>query len=280
MVTEKKLNIIIFGASGSIGSFLLKKYFQKNHNLLLFLKDKKKLNSLKKKYQGKNSQIIKYEILDFDKFHNLKKKLEKNKNFIKKTNLIISTIGIQGEIKNFFDLNFEKFNSVFKINFFSQALLFKSIYKFIKKNKDTSIILFSGGGVTGLRPNFSPYVLSKIALVKLVEILAVEFKNKNLRINAISPGIIDSKMTRLILKKNKRDINLSEINKIKKEIVNSKKSLEKVYNLIDLLIKKKGKKISGKIISSRWDQFNHWNKKDIKKLRKHSVYTLRRNQKI
>ena len=79
-------------------------YFQKNHNLLLFLKDKKKLNSLKKKYQGKNSQIIKYEILDFDKFHNLKKKLEKNKNFIKNTNLIISTIGVQGEIKNFFDL--------------------------------------------------------------------------------------------------------------------------------------------------------------------------------
>ena len=48
MVIEKKLNIIIFGASGSIGSFLLKKYFDKKHNLLLFLKDKKKLKSLAK----------------------------------------------------------------------------------------------------------------------------------------------------------------------------------------------------------------------------------------
>ena len=51
------------------------------------------------------------------------------------------------------------------------------------------------------RPNFSPYVLSKIALVKLVEILSLEFKNKNLRINAVSPGIIDSKMTKEILGK-------------------------------------------------------------------------------
>lgn len=280
MVIEKKLNIIIFGASGSIGSFLLKKYFDKKHNLLLFLKDKKKLKSLAKKYQSRGSQIIKYEIIDFDKFFELKKKLERNKSFIQNANLIISTIGIQGEIKNFFDLNLEKFNGVFKINFFSQVLLFKNIYRFIKKNKDTSIILFSGGGVTGLRPNFSPYVLSKIALVKLVEILAFEFKNKNLRINAISPGIIDSKMTRLIIKSNKKNINLNEIKKIKKEIVNSKKSLEKVYKLINLLIEKKGKKISGKIISSRWDPFNQWKKRDIKRLMNHDVYTLRRNQEI
>ena len=279
MAIEKKLNIVIFGASGSIGSFLLEKYFKEKYNLLLFLKNKKKLHSLKKKYQSKGSQIIKYELLDFSKFKDLKKKLKKNESFIRKSKLIISTIGIQGEIGNFFDLKFKTFKDVLKINFFSQVVLLRNIYKFVKKNKDTLIILFSGGGVTGHRVNFSPYVLSKIALVKLVEILAYEFKNKNLRINAISPGIIDSKMTRSILKKNKKSDNLKEIKKIKKEIVNSKKSLEKVFNLINLLIEKKGKKITGKIISSRWDRFDQWKKKDIKRLIKNDAYTLRRNQK-
>ena len=272
MVVKKKLNIIIFGASGSIGSYLLEMYFKNNHNLLLFVKDKKRLKDLKKKYQTKKSQIIKFETLDFNKFQDLKVKIKRNKNFFKKTNLIITTIGIQGEIKNFFDLNIEKFNNTFKINFFSQVLLFRNIYQYIRDNKNTLIILFSGGGVTGSRPNFSPYVLSKIALVKLVEILSFEFRNNNLRINAISPGIIDSKMTRIILRQSKKGVNLNEIKKIKKEIVNSKKSLEKVYNLINLLIQKKGKKISGKIISSRWDQFNHWNKKEIKKLINQDVY--------
>ena len=280
MVIEKKLNIIIFGSTGSIGSFLLKKYFKKKHNLLVFLKDKKKLNILKKKYQSEGTQTIKFEILDFNKFQEIKTKLKKNSNFIKKTNLIISTIGIQGEIKNFFNLNLEKFYNTFKINFFSQVLLLKNIYQFIKNNSDTLIVLFSGGGVTGRRPNFSPYILSKIALVKLVEILSFELKNKNLRINAISPGIIDSKMTRLILRKSKKDVDLSELKKIKKEIVNSKKSLEKVYDLINLLIEKKGKKLSGKIISSRWDRFNYWKSKEFKGLMTHDIYTLRRNQKI
>ena len=279
MVIKKKLNIIIFGATGSIGSFLLKKYFEKNHNLLLFIKDKKKINNLIKKYKSNESQIVKYEKLDFNSPNDFKKKFKKNKNFIKKTSIIINTVGVQGEIKNFFTLNLEKFYQVFKINFFSQILLFKNIYQYIKFHKNILIIMFSGGGVSGERQNFSPYVLSKIALVKLVEILALEFNNKNIRINAISPGIINSKMTSLILKKNK-NVNLKELKKIKKEIVKSKKSLEKIYNLIDLLSEKKGKKISGKIISSRWDRFDKWNSRDIKRLVSHDLFTLRRNQRI
>ena len=278
MVIKKKLNIIIFGATGSIGSFLLKKYFEKNHNLLLFIKEKKKINNLIKKYKSNESQIVKYEKLDFNNLKDFKKKFKKNKNFIKKTKIIINTVGVQGEIKNFFTLNLEKFYQVFKINFFSKVLLFKNIYQYIKLNKNMLIIMFSGGGVSGQRQNFSPYVLSKIALVKLVEILALEFNNKNIRINAISPGIINSKMTRLILKENK-NVGFKELKKIKKEIVKSKKSLEKIYNLINLLSKKKGKQISGKIISSRWDRFDKWNSKDIKRLISYDLFTLRRNQK-
>ena len=48
MAVKKKLNIIIFGASGQIGEFLLNKFFQEKHNLLLFVKDNKKIDNLKK----------------------------------------------------------------------------------------------------------------------------------------------------------------------------------------------------------------------------------------
>tara|TARA_B100000902_G_scaffold397005_1_gene459490 strand:- start:4686 stop:4922 length:237 start_codon:yes stop_codon:yes gene_type:complete len=74
MAFEKKLNIIIFGASGAIGDFLLKKYFKKNHNLLLFLKDRKKINVLKKRYKSKKSQFIFFEKLDLKNQNEIKKK--------------------------------------------------------------------------------------------------------------------------------------------------------------------------------------------------------------
>ena len=276
MATQKKLNIVIFGATGSIGYFILKKFYKNNHNLLLFIKINKKIKFLKKKFKPSSLQTIKFENLDILDRESLKKKIDKNKNFIKKANLIINATGDQGQIGNFFKLDLKKFDKTFQINFFSQIILLRNIYKFIKKNKDTLIILFAGGGVTSVRRNFSSYSLSKIASVKLSEILSHEFNNKNIRINSISPGVIDSKMTRLTLSK-KKFLDKKEIVKLKKEILDSKKSLNKVYNLINFLMNEKGKFVSGKIISSRWDAFENWKKKEIKKIKNTDIFTLRRN---
>ena len=133
--------------------------------------------------------------------------------------------------------------------------------------------------MTNVRKNFSSYSLSKIALVKLVEILSLEFNNKSIRINAISPGIINSKMTKSVLNK-KKYVSKNEINKIKKQIPSSNNSLKKICELINFLYCKKGKNISGKLISSKWDNINLWKKNKINKLVNTDVFTLRRDQNI
>ena len=281
MAIKKKLNIIIFGASGSIGEYILNHFYNEGHNLLLYIRNTKKINSLKKKFKNHNSsQTIKFEQFDLTKTNDLKKKILYHKKFIKKIDIIVNASGAQGEIGNFFKLNLKKFNKTFEINFFSQIIFFRTIYPLIKKSKNLLILLFSGGGVTNARKNFSSYVLSKIALVKLVEILSVELENKNIRINAIAPGIINSQMTRATLNQNKKNIDVKEINKIKKEIVKSNQSLNKVVKLIEFLRSKKGLNISGKLISSRWDNYTKWDMKKIKNISNSDVFNLRRIQKF
>ncbi|MDA9650333.1 SDR family oxidoreductase [Candidatus Pelagibacter sp.] len=280
MVIKKKLNIVIFGATGSIGKYLVNQFYNKGHNLLLYIKDKKKLNILKKKIKNRKLQTVNYEQLDLINNKDLKKKINKNIKFFKKADVIINATGVQGEIGNFFKISLKNFFKTFEINFYTQIILFKTIYGLIKDNKSTHIILFSGGGVTNIRKNFSSYSLSKIALVKLVEILAVEFRNKNIRINAVSPGIIDSRMTRSIIGSNKKDVDFNELNKIKEQIGKSKKTLKKVYDLIIFLNSQKGNKITGKIISSRWDNLTKWNIKKIKKALNSDIFTLRRVEKF
>ena len=279
MAYKKKLNIIIFGASGTVGNYILEKFYREKHNLLLFVKDKKKIVTIKKRYKPQLNQKIFFEQLDVIKKSSIKKTFLKNKKFINKTNILINTVGEQGEIKNFFKMDFKKFLRTYEINFFSNIFLFKNLYPLIKNNKNLLILLFSGGGATNLRKNFSSYSLSKVALVKLVEILSVEFSNKNIRINAISPGIINSKITKIILKKNKY-VSKNEINKIKEQISSSNKNLEKIYDLINFLYNKKGKNISGKMISSSWDNVISWSKSKIDKLVKTDLFTLRRNGNI
>jgi len=276
MVIKKKINVIIFGASGSIGISIAKKYYRNGHNLYLYLKSKKKIPYIKKQFPKKLDQIIELKYIDLTNIKKLKKKLNQDKAVFMKADILINTVGEQGEINNFFKLNIDNFVKTFNINFFSYIYLFKNIYPFIKKNKDLLIILFSGGGVTSLRTNFSPYSLSKIALVKLVEILSKEIKNKSIRINSISPGIINSKMTQKTLKIESSLIKNDELVNMRKQIKYSDKSLNKVFNLIEFLYSKKGKSISGKMISSRWDNFKDWDKEKIKKMTKNDIYTLRR----
>ena len=139
------------------------------------------------------------------------------------------------------------------------------------------IILFSGGGSTSYRENFSSYSLTKVSLVKLTEIMSYEVKNKSIRFNILSPGIINSNMTKKILKQRDK-VSRDEINKINKNLKFSEINISKIYKTVNFLNSKKGNKISGKLISSTWDQVLSLKTNDIKNLIKSDIFTLRRKE--
>ena len=278
VTTKKKIKVIIFGASGSIGSYLAKEYISQNNEVLLFVKNikskKKILDELK---FHSSSKKITIDQLNIKKLFSIKKKLNKHKSFIKNTNIIINATGSLGEIKNILKVNLKKFKNTMDINFFFNLLLLQNLSKFIKNNKNLLLILFSGGGVTNYRKNFSSYSISKLALVKFVEIVSNELNNKNIRINAIAPGIIKSKMIDITMK-NRKLVSKKEIIKIEKEINYSNDALKKLFKVINFLSSNKGKKITGKLISSKWDNIEIWSKKKIEKLNDKDLYFMRRVQ--
>ena len=278
MGNKKKLNVIILGSTGAIGIKLAKKFYKDGENIFLFYKDIKKKKILKKIFKKKTNQKISFETINIENKKSLKNKILRNKEIFKSCDILINTIGELGEIKNFFNLNIEKFYKTFHTNFFSYVHFFKFLYPLIKKKKNLLIILFSGGGATSLRENFSSYSLSKIALVKFTEILAKEFINKNIRINSIAPGIINSKMNQKILKAKKNIVSKKEILKLNKFLKISEKTIDKVYLLIKFLNSGKGKKISGKMISSMWDKPTQWSTKKINKITSNDYLTLRRKE--
>ena len=275
---KKKIKIIIFGASGSIGSYLAKEYISQNNELLLFVKNiKKKKKILDELKFHSSSKKITIDQLNIKKLSSIKKKLNKHKSFIKNKNIIINATGGLGEIKNILKVNLKKFKNTMDINFFFNLLLLQNLSKFIKNNKNLLLILFSGGGVTNYRKNFSSYSISKLALVKFVEIVSNELNNKNIRINAIAPGIIKSKMIDITMK-NSKLVSKKEIIKIEKEINYSNDALKKLFKVINFLSSNKGKKITGKLISSKWDNIEIWSKKKIEKLNDKDLYFMRRVQ--
>jgi len=276
-ITKKKIRIIIFGASGSIGSYLVKEYMSQNSELLLFVKNLKSKKKIINKLKFQSSAKIIIDQLNFTNFSSITKKINKHKSFVKNSDIIINATGSLGEIKNVLNINFKKFKNTMDINFFSNLILLQNLSKFIKNNKNLLIIFFSGGGVTSYRKNFGTYSISKLSLIKLIEIVSNEINNKNVRINAIAPGIIQSKMVDITIN-NRKSVSKKEIKKIERDIKYSNDALKKLFKVINFLRSNKGKQITGKLISSKWDNIETWNKNKIKKLINKDLYNVRRIQ--
>ncbi len=275
VIKKKKMNLVLFGASSAIGSFLTKKYYDLGYNLFLIIRNKEHLNKYKRKFTNNKNQKVVIKYFNFKNEKNLKKFVMINKEGFKNSDFLINCYGEQGEIKNFFDINLKKFKQTIDVNFFFNIYLIKFIFPIIKTKKNYLIIFFSGGGALSLRKNFSSYSISKIALIKFTEIISEEFNNKNIRVNILSPGIVHSKMTKKILSKSKF-VSKQELLKIKKFSKHSDETLKKIFLTINFLKDGKGKKISGKIISSMWDDILSWNKIKINRISKNDNFTLRR----
>ena len=147
------------------------------------------------------------------------------------------------------------------------------------KNKKGSVISLAGGGSVGPRENFSAYSSSKTALVRFSENLSKEYIKYNINFNCISPGVMKSKLTNEILNSNIKILSSSELIKMKVSNKEHLFTLNKVSDMIFFLISKKGKKITGKILSSKWDDIEYIST-NIKKINSSDIFTLRRILKL
>jgi len=144
----------------------------------------------------------------------------------------------------------------------------------LKATRRAKVICFSGGGSTSPRPNFAAYGVSKTGIVRLVETLAVEWKDVPLDINAVAPGAIFTGMTEQVLARGPATAGKDEFERAAKQSRNNTASLQNVLGMIELLLSSRSDGISGKLISAQWDP---WEKlPEFKDDLNGDIYTLRR----
>ena len=88
----------------------------------------------------------------------------------------------------------EKFKKIFQINFFSQIAFTQQIIKNMIKNKSGSIVYVSStSGIEG-NEGRSAYSSSKAAIISKVKVMSKELGAFNIRVNAIAPGLTNTRM--------------------------------------------------------------------------------------
>ena len=191
---------ILISINSDIGYFFAEQLLKENFKIVgTYRTYNKRLSNLKKK-----GVILKK--IDFSK--KLSNKIIQN--LIKSCqnwDLLLNFAGDQNPIGKILTLKNIEIIKSFNINFLAQFIITKEILKFKKRN--SFVLFFAGGGVNSATMNYSTYTLSKIALIKLVELL--DFEVKNTKFSIIGPGWVNTKIHNSTLISNKAGKNITSL---------------------------------------------------------------------
>ena len=109
--------------------------------------------------------------------------------------VFIHAAGVNNPI-NSIDLNNKELEKTLQVNFFSGIHVAQKILPYMKKNKFGRIVFISSLWSQMGRSNRLAYSASKGAIDASMRCLAVEYAKYNILVNSISPGFVNTPLTR------------------------------------------------------------------------------------
>ena len=189
MINFKGKKILITGATGGIGNSLVKKFLSLEGTVLATGTNSEKLDELKKDFP--NISVLKFDISEHSKIEEF---IENVNSQLVGLDILVNNAGITMDNLSL-RMKDEEWRKVIDINLTSTFYLCKYAIKKMLRNKYGRIVNITS--IVGHTGNLGQanYSASKAGIVAMSKSLAIEYAKKNITVNCVSPGFIQSKMT-------------------------------------------------------------------------------------
>jgi 3-oxoacyl-[acyl-carrier protein] reductase len=132
-----------------------------------------------------------FDVTDDSQIKNAVSQIRKHK---KSVDVLVNVAGIAEESTNFQMTSLEKMKRVMEANFFSATIISQYVSRLmVRQQYGTIANITSIAGLDG-EPAQYEYASSKAALIGATKNLARELAPYNIRVNAVAPGMIETKM--------------------------------------------------------------------------------------
>ena len=203
MYDFQNLNVLITGATGGIGKSLTKAFMKTGANLFLVSSSEDKIQSLKNKISNvSNINLFVVDLCNKDEVYEFCNKLMENQSQI---DVVVNNAGLTDDTL-FMRMSDEAWIKVFNVNLNAAMIICKKFIRPMLKARWGRIINISSVVASTGNAGQANYVASKAALNGLTKSLALEVANRGITVNSISPGFIDTSMTKKLNQKQRETI--------------------------------------------------------------------------
>ena len=191
-------SVLVTGGSGGIGSAICREFASRgyfvgvhyNSNMLEAESLANEIGGVALGFNLRNSEQTKTAI----------------DNFIQKAggiSALINNAGVAQKIKPVIDTSEEEFDEVFSANVKGNFIVTKCVLPHMLNKGGNIVNVSSMWGLVGASCE-SLYSASKGAILSFTKALAKEYASANIRVNAVAPGLIDTKMNNCLSEEEKR----------------------------------------------------------------------------
>lgn len=234
---------LITGGGHGIGFYIAKRLISDGATVIITGRNEEKLKSAKKEL-GKNCEYIVMDVTDIKNNDRIIKQIYQRYG---KLDYLINNAGISLHEGSILDVTEENYDDQFNTNLKASYFLSKSyINEYLKtKQKNGNIIFISSQ--RGSQCDELPYGLTKTAINSLTQCLGKKYYKNGIRVNAISPGVTASDLTKI-------DKN--------KDLANNRSNgryfvQEEIAEVVAFIASDYSKSISGDIINCDGGEYNN-----------------------
>ena len=227
LVTQTKYTAIVTGSTRGIGKETALLLLQKGLNVIISSRSQDNVENVIEeildKFPSKKENILGLKC-DVSKHSEVKTLVNVSVKRFGSIDILVNNAGIV-YYKSIINTTEEEWNKTIDTNLKGSFLFIKELLPYMIENKSGGIIInvSSGAGKSGF-PNLSAYCASKFGIIGLTEGVAQEVANNNVKVIAICPGGVDTKMIKDIVKAGYIPSN--------KDLMKAQEVAKKIYDMI------------------------------------------------
>lgn len=187
---------------------------------------------------------------------------------------LVTCAGVQGEIGRALAADPLRWSETIRANLDGTYFTLRACAPLLARaERRAKAVCFSGGGATKPRPNFSAYGAAKTAVVRLVETIAAEERERPFDINALAPGAIHTRLTEEVLALGPAVAGAAEFAAAQRQRADDPAPLARALDCVEWLLSPRSDGISGRLLAAPWDPWTSLRATDLTDA---DTYTLRR----